>query len=755
MATVIEKVATTPSWAGQIVQLRRLIRTHIVLKGIAILCITVAVGFWISLAVDWLWEPPVSVRAAVLIGFIPLAFWIVWRFSLGRLRVPLPDSSMALLLERSYPVLQERLLTVIELDGTAGRNDAFDPRLLSSIENEIEPLFPLADSTKVLNFRPLVQAFLVVLLLALPILLFCLLQTTDAQIWAARNLALQELQWPRATRITVEGFAVRDDGVRIKKVARGGQVTVRARANLEYEVPQRVEIHFTTDEGTLRKVGMTRLKGAIPGRDTDQEYEYVFKNIRSSTTLAVVAHSNRLLSKADRVDDLRIDAVKSPSLVDIQLHYTYPDYLRRPAATGSVRLNEPIPQGTDVRVVGRSNKPLSRAFYRQTARDGETVERRIMLDAVDAQKMEIELKSVRADTQIDFQLFDTDHIQNVEPVRLVLRTLEDQLPEVKVRLEGIGKSITPLAVVPMRGTVTDDYGVAEAWVAYAVDGGPETHLPLVLSERGELGQERPYAFDIESLRLQPGQKLTVQLQASDDCDLRDAPSHGEGSKYTLKIVTESQLRAELEAREKMLRRRMETILAEAQRMEDSLKRLQDGSPSLKKIANPPAEASPDRRDSIRMVRIESALESADRMRHETANIALEFERVLTELRNNRVAFLGELEQRIGGRIIDPLNRISVDAFPALEAFLRQIRQKIADATPFVTPLSAAQENVRSMLRQMQRVLENMLKLQRFNEVLADLRKIIDAQQRVSQQTLEQRQLLEKQLKEQLKKDLLD
>jgi hypothetical protein len=156
-----------------------------------------------------------------------------------------------------------------------------------------------------------------------------------------------------------------------------------------------------------------------------------------------------------------------------------------------------------------------------------------------------------------------------------------------------------------------------------------------------------------------------------------------------------------------------------------------------------------------MVRIESALESADRMRHETANIALEFERVLTELRNNRVAFLGELEQRIGGRIIEPLNRISVDAFPALEAFLRQIRQKIADATPFVTPLSAALENVRSMLRQMQRVLENMLKLQRFNEVLADLRKIIDAQQRVSQQTLEQRQLLEKQLKEQLKKDLLD
>ena len=60
-----------------------------------------------------------------------------------------------------------------------------------------------------------------------------------------------------------------------------------------------------------------------------------------------------------------------------------------------------------------------------------------------------------------------------------------------------------------------------------------------------------------------------------------------------------------------------------------------------------------------------------------------------------------------------------------------------------------------ILQQMQQVLENMLKLQRFNEVLADLRKIIDAQQRVSQQTLEQRKRLERQLKDELKKGLLE
>ena len=104
---------------------------------------------------------------------------------------------------------------------------------------------------------------------------------------------------------------------------------------------------------------------------------------------------------------------------------------------------------------------------------------------------------------------------------------------------------------------------------------------------------------------------------------------------------------------------------------------------------------------------------------------------------------------------DPLRRIASESFPELEQSLQLVRGKIIDADSFSTPLAAARGDVRLILQQMQQVLENMLKLQRFNEVLADLRKIIDAQQRVSQQTLEQRKRLEQQLKDQLKKDLLE
>ena len=497
---------------------------------------------------------------------------------------------------------------------------------------------------------------------------------------------------------------------------------------------------------------MTRLKAAIPGRDTDQQYAYVFKNVRASTSLSIVARSERLFSKSDRIDGLRIDAVESPSLVDIQLHYTFPDYLKMPTETGSVRLNEPIPRGTRVQLVGQSNKPLSKAILRRSEIGGEASEQQVEVDQENAEKIDIDLSAVNEDTRLDFRLFDEDDIENVNPVRLVLRTLEDDLPEVDVAPVGIGKSITPMAVIPLRGSVRDDYGVAETRVVYAVDGGKDTFLPALLPTDGTWQPENPFAFEIEPLQLQPGQTLSLQVQARDFCDLRDAQTFGEGAKYSLKIVTESQLRAELESREKILRRRMETIFSEAQRMEDSLARLDSGPADTDSLSG---DSAIDRRDSIRMVRIESALESADRMRHETENVALEFERILTELRNNRVAFLNELEQRIGGRIIDPLQRIALESFPELEQSLQLVRGEIIDADSFSTPLAAARGDVRLILQQMQQVLENMLKLQRFNEVLADLRKIIDAQQRVSQQTLEQRKRLEQRLKDQLKKDLLE
>ena len=157
--------------------------------------------------------------------------------------------------------------------------------------------------------------------------------------------------------------------------------------------------------------------------------------------------------------------------------------------------------------------------------------------------------------------------------------------------------------------------------------------------------------------------------------------------------------------------------------------------------------------SVRLLRIETAIQTSDRMQHETVSVAEEFERILSELKNNKVTFVKELEQRIGHGIVTPLNQIAAQQFPQFQRDLRQLREVVDNAPLRSREITTTQQQLARILRGLEGVLKNMLDLQKFNELLADLRKIIAAQKQVSRETGEQRELLEKQLKEQLKKDL--
>jgi septal ring factor EnvC (AmiA/AmiB activator) len=143
------------------------------------------------------------------------------------------------------------------------------------------------------------------------------------------------------------------------------------------------------------------------------------------------------------------------------------------------------------------------------------------------------------------------------------------------------------------------------------------------------------------------------------------------------------------------------------------------------------------------------------MQHETASVAEEFERILAELKNNKVAFFEELERRIGGGIVVPLNQIVEQQFSQFDRDLKRLRHALEDQQSLFAEIESSQQQLSKIIRALENVLKNMLDLQKFNELLADLRKIIHGHKQVSKQTQEQRQLLEKQLKEQLKKGLLD
>jgi hypothetical protein len=81
-----------------------------------------------------------------------------------------------------------------------------------------------------------------------------------------------------------------------------------------------------------------------------------------------------------------------------------------------------------------------------------------------------------------------------------------------------------------------------------------------------------------------------------------------------------------------------------------------------------------------------------------------------------------------------LHRIGSEMFPELDRRLAALRGQRADAQAAAPLRTAAQDQIDSIIAQMQLVLSRMLELETFNEALAMLRSIIESQDRLNQAT---------------------
>ncbi len=203
---------------------------------------------------------------------------------------------------------------------------------------------------------------------------------------------------------------------------------------------------------------------------------------------------------------------------------------------------------------------------------------------------------MESDRALLFTLRDSDGIRSREAMRLALSVVPDEPPKVEVRLVGIGTAITPKAQLPAAGEVSDDYGVAGVLFEVHADDAPEAKRPLPQPDGPRDALEVQTAFEVGDLQLAPKQKLHICVQAADTFALAGGPNVGTGPRYTLDIVTDDQLRAMLEARELLLRRRFETIVAELSDTRNLLASIELVSPKSTEEttkAGEPATAPPE------------------------------------------------------------------------------------------------------------------------------------------------------------------
>lgn len=774
MATQTDPLQLDTDLVGLLARLRRRIRLYVWVEGLALACLWLGATFWIGLAIDYLpvlmgaSEVPRAPRLVMLAGIAAVLAWLLYHWVFRRAFTRLSNPSLAVLLERRFRQFRDGLVTIVEMAEHPEHAREFNRELLRRTDLQARAAAHGVRVGEVLRLRPLISKLALALAVLAPIGVLYAFNPQAIQIGTQRLYLLHDRPWPRGTEISVAGIQIEHtatadgavtlsplipfDADREIRVAKGTSVLLRVRADATKIVPEYCTAYYQTEEGDRGNVNLQKL-GRI--RDNYQAFasdSKPFRGILSSITFDVRGHDHR-------VRGYRLRVVPSPSIVETKLDCVFPPYMVDEELsvwlprTIDLASGTQLPHGTQITIRARANKDLTRVDIHDVQTQ-ETTTYDVAQAGGDPRQIEYSIPRLTGNVALELTLHDTDGVVSDPPIRLSIGGIEDRAPAVAATLRGIGTAITPDAIIPARGKITDDYDVDRSWFDVAINDSEPRQFPFEVPDTGQLDA----TLDFRALRaaegglaLQPKDKLAVTLMACDRCDLSAAPNVGSGDRYQLDVVTPEELLAMLERRELGLRRRLEQIMDELGEMRDSLSRVRRAAAVPANTAPEdrlePAQAAPDgegpagasaltaeeREQSLRSLRIQRATVQAEKSAQEVLGVAASFDDIREELINNRVDS-EDRKVRLQEQIADPLRRVGETRFPVLAQRLKDLEQKLADPPASDQAADAATQETDDILLELDKVLQKMLELETFNELMNIVRSLLEDQEQLIDKT---------------------
>ena len=578
--------------------------------------------------------------------------------------------------------------------------------------------------------RPLVWKTVGAAVLWLLVLWFSAAQQEAFAFWLQRMQLGQDL-WPRKVQLSVVGFS-KEGGQQVLRVARDDDLDLQVRASLTDGLiaPERVEIRYRMPDGRRGKDTMVKVGEALPGRDDTQLYRYTFQNVGADLSFDVIGGD-------DRIRDLLLKVVERPQIRKIVLDCEYPSYLERGPENVPVPSRVEVEEGTRALCRIECTKQLAELRVHDPE---EQTDLPTNLSTDNPLQAEFDLGQIGTDRVLLISARDRDGVESRDPYRIFISVIPDTPPEVAVGLSGIGSAITPQAIIPLKGKISDEYGLNRIWYesqigdeepeSWAVQGSYQRRLKFSRLQSLDLALTDPRT-NKPLIDVQPGMQLALSVHASDYYDLSDVPHVGRSLRFLLDVVTESELRAILEKRELTLRQRFESIYEKMVATRELLQRVEF---ELTEGVKPEETARTRQRDRLR---VGGCLQNSAQLSHETLGVAEGFDGIVIELENNRID-TEELTVRLGKNIAAPLRVIAEEMLPDLQSSLKLLESSFADGQPQVALHTQSIVQSDAILARMKQVLDRMLELESYNELVALLRSIVDEQQELQDLTKKER-----------------
>ncbi len=619
--------------------LRQQIRRYVIIEGICLVVAVVGGLFWLSFFTDLAYfrisrlELPAWFRRTffvlMLCAVVAAALiWVVMRMLRG-----VRNRSLALLLEKRFPELDDRVISAVELSEdppapTTPLTQAMVERTAREASDAVQRL-NLGD---VFNHKPLRNAAVAATLLATSIVGLSVANGAAVKRWYSAYIRGADNYWDPYRRsalllrvVAQPGDRIRDfDTLQTYRHPRGADLTLRVEVAEDKEVPAQVVLEYRTTEGGVASRGRVTMS-----RQGDDSFRHTLANVIAPHQFWIVGgdYTNRKPYQAEIVDAPRLDYV--------ELDCDYPDYTGMDAfADQRVRVQGAqvsLPMETRFLFTAAANKPLTGMTLRNAvfdlrirgagssdpagesqatltlkgpeaaedsfasrtlnvrdgsksflSADGRRVSIPFVISTSAMQSLSDSTGDIALpiplppDLTLQIDLYDVDEIQSLEPLRLTITGIVDQPPVIETRLRGVGRSITRLASIPVEGEVRDDYGVAAVHFGHRVDDVEEFTASDLTGRPAsqklfplETSDERVERFAVPPLDLRVGQQLALTVFAEDG-DPINGPHVTHGELYSFTIVSPEELLSLLYDKELNLRQRFEQIIAEVSEARDDL-----------------------------------------------------------------------------------------------------------------------------------------------------------------------------------------
>jgi hypothetical protein len=385
-------------------------------------------------------------------------------------------------------------------------------------------------------------------------------------------------------------------------------------------------------------------------------------------------------------DAYKIELVNRPELTQLKVSLTYPAYLQLKSRELNNAGNLEIPEGTQV------TWKIGSAFTQKASMLFGSAD-----DPMEMQLIDNELftfgKSFKNPDDYTIVL-ENDQSKNKDQISYSIAVIKDQYPQVVV--DNLQDSVLFKSIL-LGGSIGDDYGITSLKLNYQIIKGTNESTPkskVIAIESNRQQQNFYYQWKIDSLDLEPGDKLVYHLQVWDNDGVNGRKST-RSSNYIFSLPSEEELKTDIIRQQQSAENKIDKSIQKAKELQQAIDEAQEklkGKQSLdwqdKKMLEDLIKQKEKLDEAIQALQKENALleqkkesfsEESQRIREKSEQIQKLMDQLLDEETKKQFRELEKLLQENADvnqvqKMLDKMDRKEINLEKELERTLELFKQ---------------------------------------------------------------------------------